>query len=323
MAVRVDVRGCPRRTRGDADEEEPGVDAARARVRRVDAALDLRFGHLDRQRTADGSCPIHADGCDVSPASWAKRMERRPAACGGDAGRAGEANAFRTVFLDRAVCTQAATTSLARRSRLRPRGRVGVILPTRRRPFIASRVDSGGSLDRFDVGERIEKRNRRHGPRLRQLAQSVGRPRTLEVANARVAFGVVSAGLLYFIGKKIGGNNNWKKVFTVFFHTYVPTIPLFIIIFILFFLMLDSFTEIDPLFFQMLSGDEDKVLSLLGPTLGYMGLLVLVTIVFVIWLFIISVKAVKILNGFSTGKAFGLIILVMFITSIVTFPFGL
>ena len=143
------------------------------------------------------------------------------------------------------------------------------------------------------------------------------------VMGSGVLGGVVSAGLLYFIGKKIGGNNNWKKVFTVFFHTYVPTIPLFIIIFILFFLMLDSFTEIDPLFFQMLSGDEDKILSLLGPTLGYMGMLVLVTIVFVIWLFIISVKAVKILNGFGTGKAFGLIILVMFITSIVTFPFGL
>lgn len=138
-----------------------------------------------------------------------------------------------------------------------------------------------------------------------------------------VLSGIISAVLLYFIGKKLGGNNNWKKVFSVIFYAYIPAIPFYIVISGLLFLMMATFPGIDPSFFQTLDGDEDEILSMMGPALGYMGILALVTIAFVIWIFIISVKAIKTLNGFSTAKAFGLLILVLFIQSIVTIPFGL
>lgn len=49
--------------------------------------------------------------------------------------------------------------------------------------------------------------------------------------------GIVSFVTLYFIGKKLGGNTNWKKVFSVIFHTYVPVIPMMIILSMLVFLM--------------------------------------------------------------------------------------
>ena len=134
--------------------------------------------------------------------------------------------------------------------------------------------------------------------------------------------GLISAVLFYFIGKKIGGNTNWKKVFSVIFHTHVPLIPMSVILSILLFLMMDSIASIDSSLFIELEEDEEQIISLIGPMLGYVGLFVIVAIAFVVWIFVVSVKAVKTVNGFGTAKAFGLIILVMIISSIVTAPFG-
>ena len=138
-----------------------------------------------------------------------------------------------------------------------------------------------------------------------------------------IVTGVASAALLYFIGKKLGGNQNWKKVFSVIFHVYVHVIPFFVVISILLFLMLNSLSEIDPSFFQTSDGNDDKLFSVIAPVLGYVGMIAVVAIGFIVWIVIISVKAVKVLNEFSTAKAFGLLILVMTLTSIVTFPLGL
>ncbi len=133
----------------------------------------------------------------------------------------------------------------------------------------------------------------------------------------------ISTVLLYFIGKKIGGNTNWKKVFTVFFHANVPTIPMSVVLSILIFLMMDSLASIDPLSIMKSDIDEKQMLSIMGPVLAYGGLFVIVTIAFVVWVFVVSVKAVKIVNGFGTAKAFGLIILVVIISSMITAPFGM
>lgn len=133
----------------------------------------------------------------------------------------------------------------------------------------------------------------------------------------------ISTVLLYFIGKKLGGNTNWKKVFSVFFHANVPTIPMSVVLSILIFLMMDSFASIDPSSITGSDIDEEQVLSIMGPVLAYVGLLIIFTIVFVVWIFVVSVKAVKTVNGFGTAKAFGLIILIMIISSVITAPFGM
>ena len=79
--------------------------------------------------------------------------------------------------------------------------------------------------------------------------------------------GFVFAILLYFIGKKLGGNSNWKKVFSVFFHTYVPAIPMTLVIGGLVFLMWSSFTSIEPLLLLSLEENAEQILDLLGPML--------------------------------------------------------
>ena len=132
--------------------------------------------------------------------------------------------------------------------------------------------------------------------------------------------GLISAALFYFIGKKLGGEPNWKKVFSVIFHTNALAIPVIIILSILIFFMWDSLTSIEPTYLLEPDVNDEEIWSSLVPILGYVALVVLATIGFFVWLIVILVKAVKIVHGFETGKAFGLVVLVMIITTIVTIP---
>jgi len=45
-----------------------------------------------------------------------------------------------------------------------------------------------------------------------------------------VITGIISNVLFYFIGKKLGGNTNWKKVFSVIFYAYVTVIPMMVLL---------------------------------------------------------------------------------------------
>ena len=135
--------------------------------------------------------------------------------------------------------------------------------------------------------------------------------------------GIISNILFYFIGKKLGGNTDWKKVFSVLFYAYVPVIPMMAVLSVLVFLMWGSLTAIDPSFLMAPDADEEETFSLIGPVLGYVGLMAIVAIGFIVWIFIVSVKAVKTVNGFGTAKAFGLIVLVIIISSIITTPLGM
>jgi hypothetical protein len=135
--------------------------------------------------------------------------------------------------------------------------------------------------------------------------------------------GIVSNILFYFIGKKLGGNTSWKKVFSVLFYAYVPVIPMMIILSVLMFLMWSSLTAIDPSYFMESDADESEIFSLIGPALGYGGLMAITAIGFMVWIFVVSVKAVKTIHGFGTAKAFGLIVLVIIISSFITAPLSM
>lgn len=135
--------------------------------------------------------------------------------------------------------------------------------------------------------------------------------------------GIITTALFYFIGKKIGGNPNWKKVFSVMFYANVPVIPTMIVLAVLMFLMWGSLTAIDPSYLMAPDTDDEEIFSLIGPVLGYVGLMAIVAIGFIVWIFVVSIKALKTVSGFSTAKAFGLIILVIIISSIITIPLSM
>lgn len=134
--------------------------------------------------------------------------------------------------------------------------------------------------------------------------------------------GFISAVLFYFVGKKLDGDTNWKKVFSVIFHTHVIAIPMTIILSILIFFMWGSFTSIEPSFILDPDVNDEEVMSVMGSFLGYVALVAIVGIGFLAWLFVLTIKAIKIVHGFGTGKAFGLFVLVTIITWIVTIPLG-
>jgi hypothetical protein len=135
--------------------------------------------------------------------------------------------------------------------------------------------------------------------------------------------GFISAALFYFIGKKLDGEANWKKVFSVIFHTHVVAIPMIITLSILIFFMWDSFTSIEPTYLLTPDVNDEEIWSTLVPFFGYLALVAIVGIGFSVWLFVITVKAVKIVHGFETGKAFGLVVLVSIIAIIATIPFSI
>jgi len=134
--------------------------------------------------------------------------------------------------------------------------------------------------------------------------------------------GFVSAALYYFIGKKLDGNTNWKKVFSVVFHIHAVVIPITIIVGIVLFFMWSSFSTIQPSILLDPNISNDDAFSEIGPFIGYVILLATLGIGFVIWGLIVSIKAIKTVHGFGTGKAFGLILLVGLITSLASIPFG-
>ena len=135
--------------------------------------------------------------------------------------------------------------------------------------------------------------------------------------------GVISFVSVFFIGKKLGGNKDWKKVFAVLFHTYVPAIPMMVVVSAFVFLMWTSLAEIDSSFLMSENVDEGQILDVLGPLLVYAILVGVSAIAFIVWIIVISVKAIKVVNGFDTGKAFGLLIIVMIITSLVSMVFNI
>ncbi len=135
--------------------------------------------------------------------------------------------------------------------------------------------------------------------------------------------GIISNVLFYFIGKKLGGNTSWKKVFSVLFYAYVPVIPMMVVLSALVFLMWGSLTTIDPSYLMQSDADEEELFSLIGPVLGYVGVMVIAAIGFIVWIFVVSVKAIKTVHGFGTARAFGLIVLVIILSSFITAPFGM
>ena len=88
------------------------------------------------------------------------------------------------------------------------------------------------------------------------------------------------AGTIYLVGRAFGGNKSWRKALTVLFYTVIVWIP---------------------------TAAVQTMSSLQSPSLqAVVGTAALAALA---WAVILSVKAVKVLNGFGTAKAFGILVL--------------
>lgn len=91
-------------------------------------------------------------------------------------------------------------------------------------------------------------------------------------------------GIIYLSGRRWGGNSNWRKVLSVIFFTYVIEIPA-------------AFVVVAVTLLSIPLG-----LYMITPTMA-------VSAAAAVWVVIITIKAVKVVNGFGTAKAFGIIVL--------------
>lgn len=91
---------------------------------------------------------------------------------------------------------------------------------------------------------------------------------------------VAGAGTIYLVGRAFGGNRSWRKALTVLFYTYIVWIPVAAL--------------------QAVSSHPSPSLQAVVATAALAAS---------VWAIILSVKAVKVLNGFGTAKAVGILIL--------------
>ena len=106
---------------------------------------------------------------------------------------------------------------------------------------------------------------------------------------------VIGAGTIYVIGRGLGGNKSWRKTLTVIF--YAEAISILVVAASLPFYLLSS----------------------LLPT-SLLGVVGAVALAAAAWGVIVLVKAVKVLNGFGTAKAFGILILSVIVHLIWVIP---
>lgn len=149
--------------------------------------------------------------------------------------------------------------------------------------------------------------------------------------------GTASTALIYLMGRVLGGNGSWRKVFSVVFYTNVIAFPPLVVLAVL------AAMSGSPTVLASLSGSSTMLVPMAETPLGgagqpdfagfgqgagdWIGLFMIVSIAALIaywvWSIVISVKAVKTVNGFGTGKAFGLLVIVYATFIAVSVPFSM
>ena len=127
--------------------------------------------------------------------------------------------------------------------------------------------------------------------------------------------------ILFLLGKNLGGNTNWKKVFSVISHSYVIYLPVLTSVIIFLFIMLSVVADARDQQGDLFEPSPERFLALIGaPPLAAM---ILVIVVFLIWNIIVIVKATKVVNGYGTLKTIGILILATIVSILVQIPLGI
>lgn len=132
---------------------------------------------------------------------------------------------------------------------------------------------------------------------------------------------IVFAVVVYLVGKQLGGARNWRKVFSAVFYTDVLAFPMFAVFMALLLsgdglLMLALANDQN----QLNSGSMEQAQDLMNGVVGFVALFGVIVVVFIAWVIVILVKAVKTVNGFGTAKAFGIIVLAFVVSVVVLIP---
>ena len=135
-----------------------------------------------------------------------------------------------------------------------------------------------------------------------------------------IASGLISAALFYAGGALLGGSRDWRRVVAVMLHVNVPVAVVSLLLAGPAFLMASEFDSAD--FGSLEAAGPEEAAEQLGPLLGYLTLVLTIVLGAVVWLTVVSIKAVKSAHGFGTAKSFGLVVLVGIATVLALYPLG-
>ena len=122
--------------------------------------------------------------------------------------------------------------------------------------------------------------------------------------------------VFFYVGRILKGNRNYRQVFSVMFYSVIPLIPMFIIInFAIGSLIISGMGIVSDTNLTFEDGEIPSELHNLVTI--HLGIFIIGLIVFLPWWIITVIKATKIVNGFGTAKAIGLVILVSIISLVV------
>lgn len=117
----------------------------------------------------------------------------------------------------------------------------------------------------------------------------------VESFGVSVLLNLFSIVIVFFLGKRFGGNDNFRKVFSVMTFAMVPVLIGGVI--------LHVFLIYPPLLASMTGLDANST-----EFAGLFWLLYFMFVPFVFWSLILSIKAIKVVDNFGTAKAFGIFI---------------
>ena len=142
-------------------------------------------------------------------------------------------------------------------------------------------------------------------------------------AGLNLLAGAAVVALVYLIGRLLGGSDSWRKVFSTLFYTNVILFPTLIVFAGLASISggipalasMSGASMLVPLSMAPLDGAGQPGFTGSGPWTGAMAnplahLVISITtsVALVVWYVVVSVKAIKTVNGFGTARAFGLLV---------------
>ena len=122
---------------------------------------------------------------------------------------------------------------------------------------------------------------------------------------------IVFTVIVFLLGKKMGGIGNFKKIFVVMSHAILPVVIGGIIV--------TGISLVLPYVVSDVSSEEELSSLQHSGTVLYYG----VFVPFALWSLALTVIAIKIPNGFGTGKAVGIVLLSVLISYVIWIPANL
>ena len=142
----------------------------------------------------------------------------------------------------------------------------------------------------------------------------------VEYAVYGVIGGLISASLVYVVGKSAGGRGDWRRVFVLVLHAYAPAAVISVVLLGPALLIANEIAASDPVMLEEAS--DEQLVEALAPLAGYVVLMLVVGAVALVWTLAITVKAVMQAHFMGVWAAIVVVIVVKVLSTVALAAFA-